>query len=91
MVKFDEINSNDLSIIYLEKIRLTKEGEFTDIIENNGEFNKILLCKKTEGNMNLAEEKIKIETKLFNNRYNQLSRTFISNLKRSANIKYLNR
>ena len=91
LVKFDEINSNDLSIMYLEKIRFTKEGEFTDIIENNGEFNRILLCKKTEGNMNLAEEKIKIETKLFNNRYNQLSRTFISNLKRSANIKYLNR
>ena len=91
LVKFDQINSNELSLIYLEKIKNIKEGEFTEIIENKGENNKILLCKVLVENKNVAEQKVKIETRLFNKKYNQLSRTYISNLKKSANIKYINK
>ena len=91
LVKFDQINSNELSLIYLEKIKNIKEGEFTEIIENKGENNKILLCKVLIENKNVAEQKVKIETRLFNKKYNQLSRTYISNLKKSANIKYINK
>ena len=91
LVKFDQMNSNELSLIYLEKIKNIKEGEFTEIIENKGENNKILLCKVLIENKNVAEQKVKIETRLFNKKYNQLSRTYISNLKKSANIKYINK
>ena len=75
----------------MEKIKNIKEGEFTEIIENKGENNKILLCKVLIENKNVAEQKVKIETRLFNKKYNQLSRTYISNLKKSANIKYINK
>ncbi len=44
--------------------------------------------KKMKGNELKGK---KIESKLFSERYNQLTRTYISNLKKSANIKYINK
>ena len=72
-------------------IQETKVGEMTKEIEINGEISKLLICEKVRDEKINPKERKKVENKLFSERYNQLSRTYISNLKKSANIKYINK
>ena len=91
ITKIKNILSNEISENFLPFIQETEVGKMTKKIEINGEVSKLLICEKIINDKVSPKERKKIESKLFSERYNQLSRTYISNLKKSANIKYINK
>ena len=91
ITKIKNILSNEISENFLPFIQETEVGKMTKKIEINGEVSKLLICEKIINDKVSPKERKKIESKLFSERYNQLTRTYISNLKKSANIKYINK
>ncbi|MBF91479.1 MAG: hypothetical protein CMP34_01570 [Rickettsiales bacterium] len=91
ITQIKDILSSEISEDFLTLIQETKVGEMTKEIEINGEISKLLICEKVRNEKVNPKERKKVENKLFSERYNQLSRTYISNLKKSANIKYINK
>ena len=91
ITQIKNILSSEISEDFLTLIQETKVGEMTKEIEINGEISKLLICEKVRNEKVNPKERKKVENKLFSERYNQLSRTYISNLKKSANIKYINK
>ena len=53
----------------------------------SGEYNMLFICEKSGQNDDKANRN-KIETKIFANKFNQLSNTFLTNLRKNANIKF---
>lgn len=95
-INFDKINdilSNEMSIDFLKEIQKVNIGEMTKLIESNGEFSILLLCEKNKTQDEKENVKIKeqIERKMFADKFQQLSNTYISNLRKNANIKFLNK
>ena len=90
VTRLENILANEISEIFLKKIEETPINQISDEIEINGEYSKLLICKKSEDKSADKKKRIEIENKLFNEKFNQLSRTYISNLRKSANIKYIN-
>ena len=91
ITKIKNILSKEISEDFLPFIQETEVGKITKEIEINGEVSKLLICEKIINDKVSPKERKKIESKLFSERYNQLTRTYISNLKKSANIKYINK
>ncbi len=91
ITKIKNILSKEISEDFLPFIQETEVGKMTKKIEINGEVSKLLICEKIINDKVSPKERKKIESKLFSERYNQLTRTYISNLKKSANIKYINK
>ena len=91
ITKIRNILSKEISEDFLPFIQETEVGKMTKKIEINGEVSKLLICEKIINDKVSPKERKKIESKLFSERYNQLTRTYISNLKKSANIKYINK
>ena len=91
ITKIKNILSKEISEDFLPFIQETEVGKMTKEIEINGEVSKLLICEKIINDKVSPKERKKIESKLFSERYNQLTRTYISNLKKSANIKYINK
>ncbi len=82
-----------MSIDFLKEIQKVNIGEMTKLIESNGEFSILLLCEKNKTQDEKENVKIKeqIERKMFTDKFQQLSNTYISNLRKNANIKFLNK
>ena len=91
ITQIKNILSNEISESLLPLIQETEVGKMTEEIEINGEISKLFICEKITNDKVNPKERKKVENKLFSERYNQLSRTYISNLKKSANIKYINK
>ena len=86
--KIENIFLKELSEKFLHAIQNTDAGQKTKIIDIDGEYTSLLICKKDQ----VKEKKvnrIEIENKIFYEKFNQLSNTYISNLRKNANVKIL--
>lgn len=86
-LKLNNIKASEISEVFLNQLKEMNTGEFTDIIEISGEYNMLFICDKS-GQNNDEANRNKIETKIFANKFNQLSNTFLTNLRKNANIKF---
>lgn len=86
--KIENIFLKELSEKFLHAIQNTDAGQKTKIIDIDGEYTSLLICKKDQ----IKEKKvnrIEIENKIFYEKFHQLSNTYISNLRKNANVKIL--
>ena len=90
VVRIDDIIAKDLSNIFLTHINVTPEKQFTNIFEIDGDYNLLYICKKKESDIEPISRDL-VERKAFSKKFNQLSNTFISNIRKSANIKFFNK
>ena len=82
--------SEELSKIFLDKIEKTEINSFSETINNNNEFSFIKLCRIDESELK-PPTRDQIENKLYAEKFNQLSNTFIANQRKNANIKFFNK
>jgi hypothetical protein len=76
--------------VYLEKLERLEIGKFSNVIDHNNEFSVLKLCDK-KNEVTEKQKRNKIQGQLYAKKYNQLASTFISNLRKNANIKYFNK
>ena len=89
-LKIENILAKDLSDNFLSQIDMTSEKEFTQIFDVNGEYNKLFICKKNETNVKPISRDL-VERRAFSKKFNQLSNTYITNIRKSANVKIFNK
>ncbi len=89
-LKIQDMVAKDISETFLSKIELTKENTFTDIFDLDGEYNLLYLCKKNESDINHISRET-IERRAFSKKFNQLTNTYLSNIRKSTNIKFFNK
>ena len=89
-LKIKDVFAKDLSSDFLKQIENTDEKKFTSIFQIEGEYNIIFLCNKNESEIKAVPRDI-VERQAFSKKFNQLSNTFISNIRKSANIKFFNK
>lgn len=89
-VILENIRANEISEIFREEIKKTDIGFFTNIIEISGENNMLLICDKLDKE-NQVVNREKIETKIFSEKFNQLSNTYLTNLRKNINVKFFTR
>ena len=89
-LKIENILAKDLSDNFLSQIDMTSEKEFTQIFDVNGEYNKLFICKKNETDVKPISRDL-VERRAFSKKFNQLSNTYITNIRKSANIKIFNK
>ena len=82
--------SKDLSKLFLEKLEILEEKSFTEVFELDGEHNLLYICdKKASSSNNISREAI--ERRAFSKKFNQLTNTYLSNIRKSTNIKFFNK
>ena len=86
-VSIENIKANELLEIFHDELKKTDIGFFTDIIEISGENNILLVCDKFDKE-NQVVNREKIETKIFSEKFNQLSNTYLTNLRKNINVKF---
>ncbi len=86
-IRLDNMKASEISEIFSNQLKETNTGEFTDIIEISGEFNMLFICDKS-GEGDEKANRNKIESRIFANKFNQLSNTYLTNLRKNANIKF---
>jgi peptidyl-prolyl cis-trans isomerase SurA len=86
-VTLENIRANEISEIFRDEIRKTDVGFFTNVIEISGENNILLICDKLDKE-NQVVNREKIETKIFSEKFNQLSNTYLTNLRKNINVKF---
>jgi len=88
-VRIEDIKASDMISVFLEKLETLKVQMFSSVIEYNNQFSVLKLCdKKNEENEQMKRNKI--QSKLYSQKFNQLSNTFLANLRQNANIKFFN-
>ena len=86
-VSIENIKANELLEIFHDELKKTDIGFFTDIIEISGENNILLVCDKFDKE-NQVVNREKIETKIFSEKFNQLTNTYLTNLRKNINVKF---
>ena len=86
-VTLENIRANEISEIFHDEIKKTDVGLFTNVIEISGENNILLICDKLDKE-NQVVNREKIETKIFSEKFNQLSNTYLTNLRKNINVKF---
>ena len=86
-VSIENIKANELSEIFHDELKKTDIGFFTDIIGISGEDNILLVCNKFDKENQIVNRE-KIETKIFSEKFNQLSNTYLTNLRKNINVKF---
>ena len=86
-VTVENIKANEISEIFHDELKKTDKGLFTKIIEISGENNTLLVCDKFDKE-NQVVNREKIETKIFSEKFNQLSNTYLTNLRKNINVKF---
>ena len=86
-VTLENIRANEISEIFRDELRKTDVGFFTNVIEISGENNILLICDKLDKE-NQVVNREKIETKIFSEKFNQLSNTYLTNLRKNINVKF---
>ena len=89
-IKIENIYEKDLSSGFQKEIKTTNENNFTSTFKFDDEFNILFVCKKDQEEAKLISRDL-VERKIFSKKFNQLSNTFISNIRKSANIKFFNK
>ena len=90
VLKIEDIVAKDLSDVFLSQINITPEKQFTKIFNVDGEYNLLYICEKNDADIKPMSRDI-VERRAFSKKFNQLSNTFISNIRKSANIKFFNK
>ena len=90
-IKIEDVYSNELSDVFRQGIEATEKFKFSRLIENNGEFSLLMLCSIDQEEKSNIPTRDQIENKLYTNKFNQLTNTFIANLRKNANIKFFNK
>ena len=85
-----DVKAMDISPGYLKFLEETSENNFSQLFEMDGEFNLIFVCNKSEEDLPLVSRE-SVERRAFSKKFNQLSNTFLSNVRKSANIKFFNK
>ncbi len=86
-VSIENIKASELSEIFHDELKKTDIGFFTDIIGISGEDNILLVCNKFDKENQIVNRE-KIETKIFSEKFNQLSNTYLTNLRKNINVKF---
>ena len=86
-VSIQNIKANELSEIFFDELEKTKIGSFTNIIDISGENNILLVCDKFDKEKQVVNRE-KIETKIFAEKFNQLTNTYLANLRKNINVKF---
>ena len=86
-VSIENIKANELLEIFHDELKKTDIGFFTDIIEISGENNILLVCDKFDKENQIVNRE-KIETKIFSEKFNQLTNTYLTNLRKNINVKF---
>ena len=89
-LELQNISAKDLSSEFLNQIESTSENNFSNIFELAGEYNLLLVCKKNKAEVETIPRDL-VERRAFSKKFNQLSNTFIANIRKSANIKFFNK
>ena len=89
-VKIEDIKASDMIGIFLEQLETLEVQMFSNVIEYNNQFSVLKLCdKKNEETEQMKRNKI--QSKLYSQKFNQLSNTFLANLRQNANIEFFNK
>lgn len=89
-VKIEDIKASDMISVFLEALETLEVQMFSSVIEYNNQFSVLKLCNKK--NQETEEMKRnKIQSKLYSQKFNQLSNTFLANLRQNANIEFFNK
>ncbi len=89
-LKIKDMAAKDLSNIFLDKLDISEEKSFTEVFELDGEQNLLYLCeRKVSTSNNISREAI--ERQAFSKKFNQLTNTYLSNIRKSTNIKFFNK
>ena len=86
-MSIQNIKANELSEIFFDELEKTKIGSFTNIIDISGENNILLVCDKFDKEKQVVNRE-KIETKIFAEKFNQLTNTYLANLRKNINVKF---
>ena len=86
--KIDKVSLEDLSIEIQEEIADKKVGETTKIFERDNNFFFFIVCKVYGEDFQEIDENM-IDNKLYYEKVQQLSKTYLKRLNRNSNIKIL--
>jgi len=89
-IKLKDIVASEMINVYLERLEKLEIGKFSNVIDHDNEFSVLKLCDK-KNEVTEKQKRNKIQSQLYAKKYNQLASTFISNLRKNANIKYFNK
>ena len=89
-VKIEDIKASDMISVFLEKLETLEVQMFSSVIDYNNQFSVLKLCeKKNEETEQMKRNKI--QSKLYSQKFNQLSNTYLANLRQNANIEFFNK
>ena len=89
-LKFKDMALKDLSNLFRKQLDISDEKSFTQVFELDGEYNLLYVCeKKVSKTNNISREAI--ERRAFSKKFNQLTNTYLSNIRKSTNIKFFNK
>ena len=89
-LKFKDMALKDLSNLFRKQLDISDEKSFTQVFELDGEYNLLYVCeKKVSKSNNISREAI--ERRAFSKKFNQLTNTYLSNIRKSTNIKFFNK
>ena len=89
-IKLKDIVANEMVNVYLERLEKLEIGKFSTVIDYDNQFSVLKLCDK-KNEINQVQKRNNIQNKLYAQKFNQLASTFISNLRKNANIKFFNK
>ncbi len=89
-LKIKDMAAKDLSSLFLKQLDMSEEKNFTKVFELDGEHNILYLCEKKSSTSNSISREA-IERTAFSKKFNQLSNTYLSNIRKSTNIKFFNK
>ena len=80
----------DLSNLFRQQLSVSDQKSFTQVFELDGEYNLLYVCEKKVSKSNDITREA-IERRAFSKKFNQLSNTYLSNIRKSTNIKFFNK
>ena len=89
-LKIKDMASKDLSNLFLKQLDISEEKSFTEVFELDGEYNLLYVCEKKVSSSNSISREA-IERRAFSKKFNQLTNTYLSNVRKSTNIKFFNK
>ena len=89
-LKFKDMALKDLSNLFRKQLDVSDEKSFTQVFELDGEYNLLYVCEKKVSKSNGISREA-IERRAFSKKFNQLTNTYLSNIRKSTNIKFFNK
>ncbi len=89
-LKFKDMALKDLSDSFRKQLDVSDEKSFTQVFEIDGEYNLLYVCERKALKSNDISREA-IERRAFSKKFNQLTNTYLSNIRKSTNIKFFNK